>query len=93
LVFDVPLLVESGRWRGRVDAVWVVDCDEATQIRRVVARPGWTEAAALAVVEQQASRVARRGAADAVIHNQGLLLPALEAEVRALWRSAVTSRA
>ena len=56
IVFDVPLLVESGQWRARVDRVWVVDCDESVQIARVAARPGWTAAAAHAVIAQQASR-------------------------------------
>ncbi len=41
LVFDVPLLVESGeRWRRQVDRVVVVDCDAATQRQRVMARSG-----------------------------------------------------
>ena len=92
LVFDVPLLVESGRWRGRVDAVWLVDCDEAVQIARVAARPGWSEDAARAVIAQQASRAARRAAADAVIHNHGISLAELAGEVDSLWRSALAMR-
>ena len=92
LVFDVPLLVESGRWRSRVDAVWVVDCDEAQQIARVAARPGWDEEAARAVIAQQASRAARRAAADVVIYNQGISLTELAAEVHALWRFALATR-
>ena len=32
VVFDVPLLVESGRWREQVDKVLVIDCSEATQV-------------------------------------------------------------
>ena len=92
LVFDVPLLVESGRWRGRVDAVWLVDCDETVQIARVAARPGWSEDAARAVIAQQASRAARRAAADAVIHNHGISLAELAGEVDSLWRSALAMR-
>ena len=92
LIFDVPLLVESGRWRSRVDAVWLVDCDEAVQITRVAARPGWSEEAARAVIAQQASREARRAAADAVIHNQGISLAELAAEANSLWRSALATR-
>ena len=92
IVFDVPLLVESGRWRARVDRVLVVDCREATQRARVVLR-GWTEAAAQAVIEQQATRRARRGCADAVIHNDdGVDLADLGAQVRALaarWRAVL----
>lgn len=34
-VFVVPLLVESGRWRDRIDRLCVVDCEETTQIERV----------------------------------------------------------
>jgi dephospho-CoA kinase len=89
LVFDVPLLIESGRWRIRVDAVWVVDCDESLQVERVAARPGWTEAAARAVIAQQASRRERRAGADAVLHNQGISLIDLADEVHQLWAIAV----
>ena len=90
LVFDVPLLIESGRWRSRVDAVWVVDCDEALQIARVAARPGWSDDAARAVIAQQATRSERRAGADAVIHNVGISLVELADEVHRLWSIAVT---
>ncbi len=89
LVFDVPLLVESGRWRAGVDRVWVVDCAEAVQVERVVARSGWTEDAARSVVAQQATRQARRGAADAVIHNDGITLGELEQRVQLLWEATI----
>jgi len=93
LVFDVPLLIESGHWRSRVDAVWVVDCDEAVQVERVAARPGWGEDAARAVIAQQATRSARRAGADAVIHNQGISLVDLADEVHRLWSIAVPAGA
>jgi dephospho-CoA kinase len=89
LVFDVPLLVESGRWRARVDRVWLVDCTEAVQIERVVSRSGWTEDAARSVVTQQATRPARRAAADAVIHNDGITLGELAREVQLLWEATI----
>lgn len=86
VVFDVPLLVESGtRWRRQVDRVLVVDCSEATQEARVLARSGWPQAQVVQVIRQQASRSARRAAADAVILNDMLTLAELEAEVDALW--------
>jgi dephospho-CoA kinase len=88
-VLDIPLLVESGRWRSRVDRVWVVDCAEAVQLARVMARSGWAEDAVRAVIAQQASRPARRAAADAVIHNDGIGLDALLAEVDALWQDTL----
>jgi len=92
IVFDVPLLVESGRWRARVDRVWVVDCDEALQVARVAARPGWTDASARSVIAQQASRHARRAVADAVISNDRLSLAKLGEQVRALWEATVQGR-
>ncbi len=93
LVFDVPLLIESGRWRSRVDAVWVVDCDEASQVERVAARPGWSADGARAVIAQQATRRARRAGPDAVIHNVGISLVELADEVHRLWAIAVRAGA
>jgi len=84
-VFDVPLLAESSIWRTRVDRVLVVDCSEAAQIERVMARSGWTRDAVAAVIAQQASRRLRRSIADAVIHNDGITREQLAAEVQALW--------
>jgi len=86
LVFDVQLLVESGRWRARVDKVLVVDCREATQSERVMQRSGWTSDAAQAVINSQASRSSRRASADAVIFNDGITPDQLATEVRALWQ-------
>ena len=87
VVFDVPLLTESGTWRGRVDRVVVVDCLESTQVARVVQRSGWTADAVERTIAQQATRAQRRAIADAVIFNEGLSLTQLEAEVDALWTS------
>jgi dephospho-CoA kinase len=85
VVFDVPLLAESGRWRDRVDRVLVVDCDEATQVSRVMARNGWPAETVQRVMAQQASRAQRRAVADAVILNDGLSLEDLRRQVEALW--------
>lgn len=81
LVFDVPLLVESGRWRPQVDAVLVVDCAEATQVQRVMARNQLERPAIEAIMAAQATRAQRRAAADCVIYNDGLDLAALREEV------------
>jgi dephospho-CoA kinase len=77
LVFDVPLLVESGRWRKSVDQVLVVDCLAETQIARVVARSALTRAEVAAIMAQQASRQQRLAAADVVIFNDRLPFEAL----------------
>ena len=71
LVFVVPLLVESGHWRGRVDRVCVVDCDEQTQIRRVQTRSGLTRSTIERIMTVQASREDRLAVADDVILNDG----------------------
>lgn len=94
VVFDVPLLVESGRWRAIVDRVLVVDATEETQLKRVVARSGWTPEAVRAVIAQQAPRKARRAAADAVIFNESLTLAELGTAVQGLWKhwSAASTR-
>lgn len=82
LVFDVPLLVESGeRWRKQVDRVVVVDCDGETQRQRVVARSGLALDEIDRIMAQQAPRSARLAVADAVIFNQDLPLSELEAKV------------
>ena len=85
-VFDVPLLVESGRWRHQVQRVWVVDCPEQTQLARVMRRSGWSADAVQAVLERQAGRAQRRAAADAVIFNDGADLATLRDAVRRLWQ-------
>lgn len=86
VVFDVPLLVESRRWRALVDRVLVVDASEEIQLQRVVARSGWKPEAVQAIIAQQVGRPLRRAAADAVIYNENLTLAQLEDEVRQLWR-------
>lgn len=87
IVFDVPLLVESGRWRQRVDQVLVVDCSEATQVSRVMARNGWTREAVERVMAGQAGRDRRLGAADICIYNDASLsLAALALMVQQLSR-------
>ncbi|WP_326539076.1 dephospho-CoA kinase [Pseudorhodoferax sp.] len=77
VVYDIPLLVESGRWRAQLDAVLVVDCLPATQIARVVQRSGLTEDAVQAIIAAQAPRALRLAAADAVIYNDGISLDQL----------------
>lgn len=81
LVFDVPLLVESGRWRQQVNHVLVVDCQESTQIQRVMARNGLPRDAVQAIIAAQATREQRRAAADWVIYNDGVDLAELRQQV------------
>jgi dephospho-CoA kinase len=81
IVFDIPLLVESGRWRSQVDRVLVIDCSPETQVARVAARSGLVAQEVLAIIAAQAPRALRLAAADVVICNEGLSLEALRDNV------------
>ncbi|TAK90509.1 MAG: dephospho-CoA kinase [Burkholderiaceae bacterium] len=72
-VVVVPLLIEHGGWKERVDRIAVVDCPEDAQIARVVARNGWPQAQVQAVLAAQVSREVRLAAADDIIDNSGAL--------------------
>ncbi len=69
---DVPLLFETGG-QAYVDAVIVVSCDAQTQRRRVLARPGMTEAKLDAILARQTPDATKRSMADFVVDTgQGL---------------------
>jgi dephospho-CoA kinase len=82
LVFDIPLLVESPRWRPSLDLVMVIDCDVETQIQRVMQRSGWSREQVQQAVTAQASRQLRLSAADVVICNDGIDIHTLELQVQ-----------
>lgn len=84
VVFDIPLLVESGHWRRQLDAIVVVDCRVETQMARVLERNALAPEAIQAIITAQAQRSLRRAAADVVLYNEGLSLPALDAQVQQL---------
>jgi dephospho-CoA kinase len=71
LVMAIPLLVEGGSSRERIDRVLVVDVDEDKQLERVQARDGISMQQSRAILGSQASRAARLAAADDVLLNAG----------------------
>ena len=71
VVLTVPLLVETGAYRDKVNRIAVVDCPEDVQIARVCQRSGLTELQVRAIMDAQAPRAARLSAADDVIDNCG----------------------
>lgn len=84
LVVVVPLLVEGQeRWRHAVDRIAVVDCAEPLQIERVMRRSNLEAAQVRAIMATQATREARRAAADDLIDNSADLA-ALQARARDL---------
>jgi dephospho-CoA kinase len=87
IVFDIPLLVESGRWRSQVDKVLVIDCAPQTQVERVVARSALAPDAVRAIMAAQATREQRLAAADVVICNEQLSLDGLRDIVEQVARS------
>ncbi len=82
----VPLLVESGSWKTRVNRVLTVDCSVETQISRVMSRNGFSREQVLAIIARQATREARLAAADDVIENDNAPFGALKAHVDAQHR-------
>jgi len=81
VIFAVPLLIESGTWRERVTRILAIDCPEAMQVARVMARNGLAEAQVRAIMAAQVTREQRLAAADDVIVNDaGLdaLVPQVE---------------
>ena len=82
VIFDMPLLVESGR--GDMEAVIVVDTDPDIAVERLVTYRGFSEADARARMAKQATRAQRLEVADRVIVNDGDLA-ALEPQVDDVW--------
>lgn len=68
VVLDVPLLFETGGER-RCDAVAVVSAPYRVQRRRVLSRPGMTEAKFKSILKHQISDYEKRRAADFVIYS------------------------
>ena len=81
VLLAVPLLVEAGGFREQLDRVLVVDCAEAVQIARVMARSGLAVEEAQAIMSAQASRAERRAIADDLVLNDDgreALIPQVE---------------
>ena len=72
VVYEVPLLVESGLQAG-MDAVIVVDVPPEQQLARAMERDGMTEEEARRRMAAQASRAERLAAATYVVDNTGSL--------------------
>jgi dephospho-CoA kinase len=83
VIFVVPLLIESGNWRDRVERILAIDCPEQVQVARVMARNGMAEQQVRAIMATQVTRAARLAAADDVVVNDGGL-DALEPQIAAL---------
>jgi len=83
VVHVIPLLVETGQQED-FDLVGTVDVDHETQIKRLMARNGYTRAEAESRIAAQASREDRVIAADVVLGNTGSMTQ-LSEQIDALW--------
>lgn len=91
----VPLLVEAGAdsYRDRADRILLVDCDEAVQVARVMARNGLSADEVRAIMATQATRAARRAIADDVVFNDGgleVLIPQVQSLHRKYLEKAMS---
>jgi dephospho-CoA kinase len=97
-ILVVPLLLERGGAGARVHRVLVVDCPEAVQVARVMARSGLSEQEVRAIMAAQLSREERLARADDVVDNSGprdAIAPqvsALDRRYRDLARAAADRR-
>jgi dephospho-CoA kinase len=71
VVLVIPLLIEGGLDRSRIQRVLVVDCTEAQQIARVMERSSLQESEVRAILSAQVSRAERLTQAEDVIDNSG----------------------
>lgn len=79
-IIAVPLLLEK-QWNTLVDRILVVDCSEAQQIERAMARDGNSKQLITAIIHSQLPRYDRLEQADDIIHNDGdldVLYPQVE---------------
>ena len=85
VILSIPLLVEGGDARSRVDRILVVDTTEEEQLARLQARDGSSREEARAMLAAQASRAVRLALADDVLDNSADLAT-LDTRVEALHR-------
>ena len=69
VVVVVPLLIETGAYRGMIGRILVVDCEPETQVRRVMERSRLSRNEVLSIIASQVSRQQRLREADDIIQN------------------------
>jgi dephospho-CoA kinase len=81
ILFDIPLLVESTRWRASLDRILVIDCPVDLQIERVMNRSALPRQSVEKIIAAQAPPALRLQAADVVIDNGRVTFSQLDREV------------
>ena len=90
VVVDAVKLIEAGIVDG-CDALWVVTCPLAEERRRLMTRPGMTDAEAARRLAAQAPEAEKVARADVVIDNGGTL-DATRAQIDRAWASLPITR-
>ena len=93
VVMVVPLLVEAVEYQKRSTRILVVDCQESTQVRRVMQRSGLSEDEVRRIMATQTTRAARLAVADDVIENESTLQWLQDAAARLDERYRTLARA
>ena len=89
VVFDLPLLAESSKWRKNLDKIIVVDCSVETQVSSVLTRDAqnnnrttpMTRDLVINIIASQASRKDRLKLADVIILNDEITRQQLNDEI------------
>lgn len=87
VVIDAIKLIEAG-WADECRQVWVITCDEAQQIERLMTTRGMSEAEARQRVAAQPPQSSRLARATVVIDNSGTQAHTRE-QVEAAWRKVL----
>ena len=93
VVFDLPLLAESSKWRKNLDKIIVVDCSVETQVSRVLTRDvqnnnrttPMTRDLVINIIASQASRIDRLKLADVIILNDEITRQQLDDEIGQIY--------
>lgn len=86
IVYDIPLLFETD-WHTKMDEIWLVYVNPATQLERLMKRNGYSEQEALDRIHSQMSLDEKRALSTVVIDNSGTMKQ-LEKQLRRLWNMA-----
>ncbi len=90
VLYVAPLLIEAGAV-SRVDEIWVVHVDQATQISRLMARDGITEQEALQRIAAQMPMEEKRKYGKVVIEN-GRGIDQTAKQVQQIWEREVAGK-
>ena len=90
VLYVAPLLIEAGAV-SRVDEIWVVHVDQATQISRLMARDGITEQEALQRIAAQMPMEEKRKYGKVVIEN-GQGIDQTAKQVKQIWEREVAGK-